>query len=122
MWSPPKPASDNTWDLSKLLSSHPQKMDLLTALDVLRNAPDESLHTHATQTISTLKEIGKRLQHFSLPCSHAVNINTQASVEFTPLHLPAESEVVYSPVVVDTPASVDTGLSSGGKILKPTPI
>ncbi|KAJ5752753.1 hypothetical protein N7520_009670 [Penicillium odoratum] len=38
-------------------------MDLLLALDTIRNASDHSLHSHATQTILTLRRVGQRLQH-----------------------------------------------------------
>lgn len=71
-------------------------MDLLAALDIIRNAPDESLHIHATQTISTLKVIEKRLQHFLLPNSPIV-VDTPASVESARSQSPANSEVPCSP-------------------------
>lgn len=68
-------------------------MDLLAALDTIRNAPDESLHIHASQTISTLKEIGKRLQHNLLPSSPSV-VDTPPSVESDQSRSPSNSGVL----------------------------
>ncbi|KAJ5155488.1 hypothetical protein N7492_008291 [Penicillium capsulatum] len=67
-------------------------MDLLAALDIIRNAPDESLHTHAIQMISTLKDVGKRLQFDLLP---------------------------HSPVVVDTPPSAESDRSRSPGVPSP---
>lgn len=42
-------------------------MDLLVALETIRNASDTDLHSHATQTILTLRRVGQRLQHDLIP-------------------------------------------------------
>lgn len=55
-------------------------MDLLGALDIIRNVSDEALHIHAIQTISTIKEIGKRLQFNLIPSSSSV-VATPPSIE-----------------------------------------
>ncbi|KAJ5239552.1 hypothetical protein N7468_004171 [Penicillium chermesinum] len=70
-------------------------MDLLAALDIIRNAPDESLHIYATQTISTLKLIEKRLQHF-LPANSPIVVDSPASIEFARSQSPANAEVPCS--------------------------
>lgn len=83
-------------------------MDLLAALDIIRNAPDESLHTHAIQMISTLKDVGKRLQFDLLPHSPVV-VDTPPSVESDRSRSPGVPSP-FSPVP-DTPAP-DTPVSS----------
>jgi hypothetical protein len=42
-------------------------MDLLVALETIRNASDANLHSHAAQTILTLRRVGQRLRHNLIP-------------------------------------------------------
>ncbi|KAJ5932860.1 hypothetical protein N7516_007349 [Penicillium verrucosum] len=42
-------------------------MDLLVALETIRNASDANLHSYAAQTILTLRRVGQRLQHNLIP-------------------------------------------------------
>ncbi|KAJ5543760.1 hypothetical protein N7513_007268 [Penicillium frequentans] len=56
-------------------------MDLLTALDVIRNVPDESLRIHFEATISALKDLGSRLQCNLIPSP--LEVNTPESESFT---------------------------------------
>lgn len=81
------PAGD---PISGLFSDQSRTMDLLAALEIIRNAPDESLCIYAVQTITALKEIGKRLQYDLLPCSPIV-VDTPSFVESTPPRTPDTS-------------------------------
>ncbi|KAJ5494931.1 hypothetical protein N7539_000047 [Penicillium diatomitis] len=67
-------------------------MDLLGALNFIRNVSDESLHTHATQTILTLKEIGKRLQFNLIPSPSSV-VATPLCIESDGSRPPTNSAV-----------------------------
>ncbi|KAJ5855545.1 uncharacterized protein N7529_009489 [Penicillium soppii] len=68
-------------------------MDLLAALETIRNASDATLHSHAAQTILTIRTISQRLQSLD-PGFHATPLDP-GSVQ-SPPHSPQSSETTTS--------------------------